>query len=190
MQENLPVLWCREWIETCSLGFIQSKLLYLPVLWCREWIETSLSGSVGLPFFHLPVLWCREWIETYPKTVARSREHFISLYSGAGSGLKLLYIERIICPGDLISLYSGAGSGLKLHFCDAIRYRCVISLYSGAGSGLKHHRGGAFVRGISNLPVLWCREWIETTMEKLFATQRRDLPVLWCREWIETYIQA
>ena len=41
-------------------------LVYLPVLWCRERIETDLDQCFPNINNHLPVLWCRERIETLP----------------------------------------------------------------------------------------------------------------------------
>ena len=90
----------------------------------------------------------------------------ISLYSGAGSGLKHQYAacrdhyapylpvlwcrERIETlttfytrqRAVLISLYSGAGSGLKPRGASAQTSCHAISLYSGAGSGLKRRAWG------------------------------------------------
>ena len=40
--------------------------------------------------------------------------------------------------------------------------RIYISLYSGAGSGLKHPTVLSKPRTYVDLPVLWCRERIET----------------------------
>ena len=43
--QNLPVLWCREWIETAQRSSSNVLGVYLPVLWCREWIETPQDAT-------------------------------------------------------------------------------------------------------------------------------------------------
>ena len=88
--------------------------------------------------------------------------------------------------GWFISLYSGAGSGLK-HRDQSWQYPlCPISLYSGAGSGLKRSIRGRGQKNDPHLPVLWCRERIETAFNSPDCHVHVHLPVLWCRERIET----
>ena len=85
---DLPVLWCRERIETILYAHRCSpQTSYLPVLWCRERIETGLFIFPQGASHDLPVLWCRERIETFIVPGAEPPVD-ISLYSGAGSGLK------------------------------------------------------------------------------------------------------
>ena len=160
-------------------------VIYLPVLRCRERIETEIPVMRSSNFFHLPVLRCRERIETCP-VPRKMPAPYISLYFGAGSGLKLkvvcswsgayLYLPVLRCrerietcevwrnvkPLKRISLYFGAGSGLKQLWGSRSRADHRISLYFGAGSGLKHRQSIPFYLSGINLPVLRCRERIET----------------------------
>ena len=134
----------------------------------------------------LPILRCRERIETRHAPMCATARQLVSLYFGVGSGLKL-HIRLLGCAGQgslpilrcrerietgqsckivvsqKVSLYFGVGSGLK-----HIRYggyefvKTRVSLYFGVGSGLKQITGRPTETGTQSLPILRCRERIET----------------------------
>ena len=159
---NLPVLWCRERIETLLQHLLVRPLNDLPVLWCRERIETDMGIDFGVAGPYLPVLWCRERIETLPILAITTHRKEISLYSGAGSGLK---------PMKNFSFFM-ISSDLPVLWC---RERIETPPYA-----------ECIARGAMNLPVLWCRERIETQGTLEIVVSNPNLPVLWCRERIET----
>ena len=121
--------------------------VYLPILRCRERIETQLLLEHRLGKTYLPILRCRERIETYNA-------------------------QRWSVRGARISLYFGVGSGLKPR-CSCVHLSCsVISLYFGVGSGLKPYPLARSSDFGGDLPILRCRERIETdnTEEEMVNT--------------------